>query len=106
VLQTKAIDGAAVSEPFIVQYQDRKLAFPYLRASEVLVKSRLETAVMIYNLDWMRSHPEQAKGFAVAYLNGARDYLDMTRGGSKRKEAIDIIVIATSLPTPWAGWGA
>jgi hypothetical protein len=34
-----------------VQYQDRKLAFAYLRASEVPVKPRLETAVMTYNLD-------------------------------------------------------
>lgn len=96
-LQTNAIDGAAVSEPFIVQFQERKLAFPYLRASDVLVKPRLETAVMLFNRDWISSNPEQAKAFCVAYLKGARDYLDMTRGGPQKKKVIDIIAKYTTL---------
>jgi hypothetical protein len=46
----RGLDGARLGV-FIVQYEDRNLAFPYLRASEVLVKLHLEVAVMIYNPD-------------------------------------------------------
>jgi len=95
--ETKAIDGGTMVEPFVTQYDERGIAFPFKRAAEVLTDPPLEVSVILYNKDWMDQKPEQAKAFTVAYLKGVRDYYDAMRGGPKRKQVIDVLVKYTAL---------
>jgi NitT/TauT family transport system substrate-binding protein len=96
-LQTKAIDAAAITEPFVTQYEQRGLAFPLARAAEVLVNPPLETSLILFNKDWAQKNDDEVKRFTIAYLKGVRDYVEALKGGQKQAEIIDILVKYTAL---------
>jgi NitT/TauT family transport system substrate-binding protein len=93
----KAIDAGAVTEPFAVQYDERKLAFPFKRAAEMLRDPPLEISVILYSKNWIDRQPDQARAFTIAYLQGVRDYYDAMHGGAKRPHVVDILVKHTAL---------
>ncbi|TWS99836.1 ABC transporter substrate-binding protein [Reyranella sp. CPCC 100927] len=94
---TKAIDWGAVTEPFAARYADRKSAYVYKRAADVLKNPPLEVSVILYSKDWTDAKPDQAKAFTVAYLRGVRDYYNAMTGGDQRATVIDILIKYTSL---------
>jgi NitT/TauT family transport system substrate-binding protein len=96
-LETKAIDGGMVVEPFAALYAQKNIAFPFRRAADFMKKPPLEVSVILYSKAWMDLQPDQAKAFTVAYLKGVRDYLDAMKGGPKRAEVIAICAKYTSL---------
>jgi NitT/TauT family transport system substrate-binding protein len=96
-LETKAIDGGMVVEPFVAQYAQRNIAFPFRRAADFMKKPPLEVSVILYSKAWMDKQPDQAKAFTVAYLKGVRDYFDAMKGGPKRAEVVEICAKYTSL---------
>jgi NitT/TauT family transport system substrate-binding protein len=96
-LETKAIDGGMVVEPFAAQYAQKNIAFPFRRAADFMKKPPLEVSVMLYSKTWMDKQPDQAKAFSVAYLKGVRDYFDAMKGGPKRSEVVEICAKYTSL---------
>jgi NitT/TauT family transport system substrate-binding protein len=96
-LETKALDGGMVVEPFAGQYAMKNIAFPFRRAADFMTKPPLEVSVMLYSKTWADKDPEQAKAFTVAFLKGVRDYYDAMKGGPKRAEVIDICAKYTSL---------
>lgn len=99
-LETKAIDAGAVVEPFAAIYNEKNLAFPFRRSADVLTNPYFEVSVILFNTDWSTRSADQAKGFTVAYLRGARDYYDAMRGGPKRKQVVDVLMKYTSLKDP------
>ena len=93
----RAIDIGAVSEPFGSLYTEKKLAFPFKRAADVLRNPFVQVSVVLFSKSWMDKEPEQAKAFALAYVQGMRYYYDAMKGGPNRQEVIDIITRHTTL---------
>ena len=96
-METKAIDGGMVVEPFATQFAARNISFPFKRAADFMTKPPLEVSVMLYSKGWMDKSPEQVRAFTLAYLKAARDYFDAMKGGPKRAEVVDICIKYTSL---------
>jgi NitT/TauT family transport system substrate-binding protein len=96
-LQTKAIDAGTVVEPFAALYDERKIAFPFKRASDVLRDPPLEVSVILYSKEWVDSEPEQAQAFTIAYLKAVRDYSDAMKGGPMRSAVVDILAKHTTV---------
>ena len=96
-LQNHAIDAGAAVEPFVTQFAERGIAFPFKRAAAVFRDPPLEVSVILYNQTWMEEKPDDARAFTVAYLAGVRDYYDAMKGGAKRSEVIDILVKYTAV---------
>ena len=96
-METKAIDGGMVVEPFATQFSAKNISFPFKRAADFMKSPPLEVSVVLYSKGWTDKDPEQAKAFTLAYLKGVRDYVDAMKGGSKRAEVVDICVKYTSL---------
>jgi NitT/TauT family transport system substrate-binding protein len=92
-----AIDAGAVVEPFPALYADRKLAFVFRRAADVLRDPPLEVSVILYSKGWIDRAPDEVRAFTVAYLEGARAYYDAMRGGPERAGVVDILTKYTSL---------
>jgi NitT/TauT family transport system substrate-binding protein len=96
-LETRAIDAGTVVEPFAALFQQKNIAFPFRRAADFMSKPPLEVSVILYSKLWSDKQPDQAKAFTVAYLKGARDYVDAMKGGRKRAEVVKICAKYTSL---------
>ncbi len=95
-METKAIDGGMVVEPFATQFAAKNISFPFRRAADFM-KPALEVSVILYSKGWTDKNPDQAKAFTLAYMKGVRDYFDAMKSGPKRAEVIDICVKYTSL---------
>jgi NitT/TauT family transport system substrate-binding protein len=93
----RAIDVGAFSEPFGSLYTERKLAFPLWRAADLLRDPFVQVSVVLFNKTWMDRAPEQAKAFALAYVQGMRAYYEAMKGGPNRQEVIDILTRHTTL---------
>ncbi len=96
-MDTKALDGGTVVEPFAEQFSMKGISFPFRRAADFLTKPPLEVSVILYSKGWTDKQPDQAKAFTVAYLKGVRDYYDAMKGGPKRAEVVDICAKYTTL---------
>lgn len=96
-METKALDGGMVVEPFATQFAAKNISFPFKRAADFMKNPPLEVSVILYSKGWMDKNPDQVKAFTVAYLKGVRDYFDAMKGGPKRAEVIDICIKYTSL---------
>ena len=96
-METKAIDGGMVVEPFATQFTAKNISFPFKRAADFMKSPPLEVSVVLYSKGWTDKNPDQAKAFTLAYLKGVRDYFDAMKGGPKRAEVVDICVKYTSL---------
>jgi NitT/TauT family transport system substrate-binding protein len=96
-METKAIDGGMVVEPFATQFAAKGISFPFKRAADFMTKPPLEVSVMLYSKGWMDKNPDQVKAFTLAYLKAARDYFDAMKGGPKRAEVVEICIKYTSL---------
>jgi NitT/TauT family transport system substrate-binding protein len=96
-MDTHAIDGGMVVEPFAAMFQQRNISFPFRRAADFMSKPPLEVSVILFSKTWTDKKPDQAKAFTVAYLKGVRDYVDAMQGGPKRGEVVAICAKYTSL---------
>ena len=95
-MESRAIDGGTVVEPFAELFSQKNISFPFRRAADFM-KPPLEVSVMLYSKEWMEKSPDQAKAFTVAFLKGVRDYYDAMKGGPKRAEVVAICAKYTSL---------
>ena len=96
-METKALDGGMVVEPFAAQFSAKNISFPFKRASDFMKSPPLEVSVMLYSKGWIDKDPDQVKAFTLAYMKGVRDYVDAMKGGPKRAEVVDICIKYTSL---------
>ena len=87
----KAIDAGTIVDPFTAQFQDKGLATVFKRASDVIRNPWFEVSVLLFNSDWAKKNPKVAQEFAVAYLQGLRDFHDAMYGARNRGEVVDIL---------------
>ena len=87
----KAIDAGTIVDPFTAQFEEKKLATIFKRASDVIRNPWFEVSVLLYNSEWAKKNPKVAQEFAAAYLKGLRDFHDAVNGGKNRAEVIDIL---------------
>ncbi len=99
-METHAIDGGTVVEPFAALFAQRGLAMPFRRAADVLRDPPLEVSVILFSLDWANAKPEQARAFALGYLRGAREYWQAMRGGPNRAQVVALLARRTTMTDP------
>jgi NitT/TauT family transport system substrate-binding protein len=94
---SKAIDAGTTAEPFTYRYSQQGLTYRLSDSPEVFREPSMEVAVLLYNKDWLERNPDQVKRFSVAFLRGARDFVDAMRGGAKRAEVVSILAKHTNV---------
>lgn len=85
-----AIDGAILVPPFdeaAVRGGGSRLLDP-----DSVANMPFEISGMFYNLDWERKNVDVVDRFSLAYVKGARCYLEAARHGANRAEIIDYLV--------------
>lgn len=95
-METKALDGGTVVEPFAAQFSQKGFSFPFRRAADFM-KPPLEVSVILFSKTWIDKQPDQAKAFTLAYMKGVRDYYDAMKDGPKRAEVVEICTKYTPL---------
>jgi NitT/TauT family transport system substrate-binding protein len=91
-LSNKAIDAAIVIPPFVWQFEEQKIAVPFLDADKLVEPQPLSIAVIMINTDWAKKNPDLVRNYFTAWLRGVRDYCQAYHGGSTRKAIIDVLV--------------
>lgn len=86
-----AIDAGTLVEPLVTQFEARGYGTAWKRSSDLIRDPYMEVAAIFFNRDWAEKNPEVARNFAVAYLKGAREYMEAASGGKNRKDVVDII---------------
>lgn len=89
-LANKSIDASVQIEPLVAAAVDKDIAVRVAGDDEIYPNQ--QSAAIFYSPVFMEKHPEQAKGFMVAYVKGLRDYNDAFE---KNKGKDDIIKILT-----------
>ena len=89
-IQSGAIDGAVFVPPFDAA-AIKSGGFKLLDV-DAAVKPRMEVSGLIYNTDWAAKNPDLLDRFTVAYIRGARCYLEAARKGANRDEVVDYFV--------------
>lgn len=85
-----AIDGGVFAPPF--DTAAAKKGGSLLLYADDAVKPRMEVSGLIYNVDWAARNAAVLDRFTIAYLRGARCYLEAARAGANRAEMIDWFV--------------
>ncbi len=85
-----AVDGGVFAPPF--DTAAIKAGGKLLLYADDAVKPRMEVSGLVYNTDWAAKNPALLDRFAVAYLRGARCYMEAARHGANRDEMIDLFV--------------
>ncbi len=97
-LKTGAIDGAILVPPLdSLAVQDGGARF--IDPDEV-VRPPMEVSGIFYNLDWARKNPDALDRFTLAYVKGARCFLEAGRHGPNRSEVIGYLVKHTPIKDP------
>jgi NitT/TauT family transport system substrate-binding protein len=85
-----AIDGAILVPPLdTAAVRQGGVAFI---DPDKIIGMKLEVSGMFYNLDWANKNRDVLDRFTVAYIKGARYYLDAVRKGPNRSEVTDWLV--------------
>lgn len=88
-LANKALDAAVQIEPFVAAAVANGLAVRVAGSDEVYANQ--QSAAIMYSPVFMDKHPQQARGFMVAYVKALRDYNDAFEK-NKGKDAIIAIM--------------
>ena len=86
-IQTGAVDAAVFVPPF--DQAAIKAGGVHLVYADEAVKPRMEVSGLFYNTDWAAKNGPLLDRFAVAYIRGARCYLEAAHNGPNRNELID-----------------
>jgi NitT/TauT family transport system substrate-binding protein len=90
------IDASIMPEPFATVSAERDLAEPLVEAGDYFPGAQL--AVQTFSDRFAHQRPEVARRFAVAYLQGTRDYMDAMELGRDRETVIAILSQASGFP--------
>ncbi len=85
-----AIDAAVFVPPF--DSAAIKAGAVHLLDADEAVRPRMEVSGLIYNTDWATKNGDLLDRFTLAYIRGARCYLEAARGGANRDEVTDYFV--------------
>lgn len=90
-----AIDGAILVPP-LDSSAIRQGGVAFVDPDKV-IGMKLEVSGMFYNLDWANKNRDLLDRFTVAYIKGARYYLEAARKGPNRSEVTDWLVKHTPI---------
>jgi NitT/TauT family transport system substrate-binding protein len=102
-----SIDAVVMPEPFGTIAELRGLAARIRDAGDVIPGGQV--AVMSFSERFANERPEVAKRWAVAYLRGARDYMDAMELGRDREEIVALLAQMSGFDASLierAGYGA
>lgn len=94
-LANKSIDASVQIEPLVAAAVDKKIAVRVAGDDEIYPNQ--QSAVIYYSPIFMEKHPEQAKGFMVAYVKALRDYNDAFERGKGKDAIIKILTKHTKI---------
>ena len=94
-LANKSIDATVQIEPFVAAAVQQDIAVRVVGNDEVYPNQ--QSAAIFYSPVFMEQHPEQAKGFMVAYVKALRDYNDAFEKNINKDEIIDILTKYTRI---------
>lgn len=79
---------------------ERGLALKWLKQGDLINKPYHDIAGIAVNSDWATKNRELATNFTVAWLKGAREYLDAALRKPNREEVVKIIIKHTRVKDP------
>ena len=94
-LSSGAIDGAILVPP-LDSTAIRQGGVAFIDPDKV-IGMKLEVSGMFYNADWAQKNADLLDRFTVAYIKGARYYLEAVRKGPNRAEVTDWLVKHTPI---------
>jgi ABC-type nitrate/sulfonate/bicarbonate transport system substrate-binding protein len=83
------IDAAVMVEPFATAAESRGIGKIIMPLDQILPD--FQTAVIYYNTQWAREHPEDARRWMVAYVRALRYYNEALRNRQVRDDVITIM---------------
>ena len=89
------IDAAVMVEPFATAAESRGIGKIVMPLDQILPD--FQTAAIFYNTQWAREHPEEARGWMVAYVKALRYYNAALRNREIRDDVITIMIGRTPI---------
>jgi NitT/TauT family transport system substrate-binding protein len=89
------IDASVMVEPFATATESRGIGKIVMPLDQLLPE--FQTAVIFYNRDWARGHPDQAQRWMVAYVHGLRYYNRALHDRAVRDDVIGIMTAHTPI---------
>ncbi len=89
----KAIDAAFLPEPFSTRLAQSGTGVTWKKGDEVALGEHI--AILLYAGAWAAKNPDVARDFMVAYLRGARDYIDAFDVGKDKDPIVRIMTAYT-----------
>ncbi len=94
----KSIDVAVSIEPFTTQGVEKGLIVRWKGMDEIYPNHMV--SVLLYSPVFAKAHPDAAKSFMVAYIKGARDYIDAFTKNKNKDEIVSILTKRTNVKDP------
>jgi NitT/TauT family transport system substrate-binding protein len=94
-LANKSLDASVQIEPMVAAAVEKDIAVRVAGDDEIYPNQ--QSAAIFYSPIFMEKHPEQAKGFMVAYVKGLRDYNDAFEKNKGKDEIINILTKHTKI---------
>ncbi len=89
------IDAAVMVEPFATATEARGIGKIVMPLDRIL--PGFQSAVIYYNTEWARQHPQEARGWMIAYVKGLRYYNGALRNAQVRDDVITIMTAHTPI---------
>lgn len=89
------IDASMMGEPLVSAVEARGIGKVVLTVDQVLPK--FEFGMILYNTDWARRHPQEARRWMVAYVKALRYYNEAFRTPRGRDDLITIMISHTAI---------
>jgi NitT/TauT family transport system substrate-binding protein len=97
-LANGAIDVGFITEPFVARAVQTGIGVRWKGMDEFFPNQQL--TVVMYNPDFVREHPDAARRWLVAYLRGARDFVDAFKHGRDKAGVIRVLIENTPIKDP------
>ena len=97
-LSNNSIDVVNLIEPFVTRAVDQGSSLIWKGAEEVYPNAA--RALLFYGPHFVADKPDAANRFMVAYLQGARDYMDAIETGRNRDAVIATLIEYTDVKDP------
>lgn len=94
-LANKSLDASVQIEPFVASAVKEGIAVR-VEGNDAIYPNQ-QSAAMMYSPVFIEKHPEVAKKFMVAYVQGLRDYNDAFEKNKNREQIIQILMKHTSM---------
>jgi len=97
-LANRSVDAALLTEPLVTQGVAAGISHQLYRSGDLY--PGLQTGFILYSADFVRSQPEAARRWLLAYLRGVRDYTDAFVKNKGRDAVVSALIRQTSVKDP------